>query len=77
MSGHTEGFVYRLRMRLAWLIAPNSVQRFTLNGLESIEHTSQKIQEHNPRPGHVNEDAQSIERRVELLKRHLRLGDGK
>jgi len=75
MSGYTEGFVYRIRIRLMWLVAPNSVQRFTLNGLENIEHTSQKIQEHNPQPGHVNEDASNIERRVQLLKSHLRLGD--
>lgn len=66
----------RLRMRIAWFIAPSSVKRFTWGRLEAVERSAREIQERSPRPSHVDEAAQSIERRVRLVKRHLCLENG-
>jgi len=76
MSEQSTSGIDRLRMRLAWFIAPNSVQRITRGRLEAIERSAQRIQEYSPRPSHVGEAAQSVERRTRLVKRHLCLDTG-
>jgi len=76
MSDGLSDGIDRLRMRIAWLVAPNSVQRITRGRLEAIERSAQRIQEYSPRPSHVGEAAQSVERRTRLVKRHLCLDMG-
>jgi hypothetical protein len=68
--------IRRLRMRLAWIVAPASTRRYTWGQLEAIQRSAEQIEKRSVQPPYTNGDAQSIQRRVRTVKKHLCLDDG-
>lgn len=82
MSPTDHSLIHRLRMKLAWWVAPFATKTGLEMRLRLIEMDAKEIQESSVTPSQPDESAKGIERRVNAIQNELGLeqkydlGDG-